>query len=79
MKYKLSDDTEEALAALGEVTEAPYNTYSISKAADMQFDDFENANGNTLPNSFAVFKGKYEFDEDQLIRINAYDPILDVI
>lgn len=71
-KYKLSDDTEEALAALGEVTEAPYNTYSISKAADMQFDDFEDADGNTQPNSFALFEGKYEFSEEQVTRKNAY-------
>lgn len=70
--YKLSDDTEEALAALGEVTEAPYNIYSLSKAADMQFDDFKNAEGETLPNSFGLFEGKYEYSEDATVRKNAY-------
>ncbi len=71
-KYKLSDDTEEALATLGEVTEAPYNIYSVSKSTDMIFDSFIDGNGNTLPNSFALFEGKYEFSEDPVIRKNAY-------
>ncbi len=71
-KYKLSDETEEVLAALGEVTGAPYGTYSISKAADMVFDDIEDENGNTLPNSFNLFEGKYEYSEDGVLRKNAY-------
>lgn len=72
-KHKLSDDTEEALAALGEVTEAPYNIYSVSKAADMQFDAFEDGDGNTQPNSFALFEGNYEYSEDAITRKNAYE------
>lgn len=72
-QYKLDDQTEEALASLGEVTGAPYRTYSISKAADMVFDDFQDGQGNTLPNSFALFEGKYEFSEDQVLRKNAYE------
>lgn len=72
-KHKLSDDTEEALAALGEVTEAPYNIYSISKAADMLFDSFKDGDGNTQPNSFALFEGKYEYSEDATTRKNAYE------
>ncbi|MBI9015111.1 MAG: oligoendopeptidase F [Clostridiales bacterium] len=72
-KYKLSDDTEEALASLGEVTEAPYTIYSVSKAADMQFDAFEDGDGNTQPNSFALFEGKYEYSEDAITRKNAYE------
>lgn len=71
-KYKLSDDTEEALAALGEITEAPYRTYSVSKAADMVFESFEDGEGNTVPNSFALFEGKYEFNENAVTRKNAY-------
>ena len=71
-EFKLSDDTEEALAALGEVTNSPYTIYSISKAADMVFDSFEDSDGNTLPNSFNLFEGKYEFSEDPITRKNAY-------
>ncbi|MCH4888396.1 oligoendopeptidase F [Acidaminobacter sp. JC074] len=72
-KYKLSDDAEELLAALGEVTEAPFTTYSISKAADMQFDDIKDSKGKILPNSFALFEGKYEFSDDPVLRKNAYE------
>lgn len=72
-KYKLSDETEMVLASLGEVTESPYRTYSISKAADMQFDSFLDSEGNTLENSFALFEGKYEYSEDAVTRKNAYE------
>jgi len=72
-KFQLSDDAEELLAALGEVTGAPYETYSISKAADMQFDDITDKDGNVLPNSFALFEGKYEFSDDPVLRKNAYE------
>lgn len=72
-RYQLSDETEEALAALGEVTNAPYGIYSISKAADMVFDSFKNGKGETLPNSFNLFEGKYEYSEDQVTRKNAYE------
>lgn len=71
-QYKLSDDTEEALAALGEVTGAPYGIYSISKAADMVFDSFKDGQGETLPNSFNLFEGKYEYSDDPITRKNAY-------
>lgn len=71
-QYKLSDDTEEALAALGEVTGAPYGIYSISKAADMVFDSIEDGKGQSLPNSFNLFEGKYEYSDDPIIRKNAY-------
>jgi oligoendopeptidase F len=71
-QYKLSDDTEEALAALGEVTGAPYGIYSISKAADMVFDSIEDGEGQSLPNSFNLFEGKYEYSDDPVIRKNAY-------
>lgn len=71
-KYKLSDDTEEALAALGELTGSPYRTYSMSKAADMVFDDIEDKDGKKHPNSFALFEGKYEYSEDSVLRKNAY-------
>lgn len=70
--YKLSPETEEVLSALGEVTGAPYRTYSISKAADMQFEAFEDSEGQTLPNSFALFEGKYEFSKDPEVRARGY-------
>lgn len=72
-QHKLSDETEETLAALGEVTDAPYRIYSISKAADMQFESFVDGEGNSQPNSFALYEGKYEFSGNAITRKNAYE------
>lgn len=72
-QYKLSEETEKVLASLGEVAGSPYKTYSVSKAADMQFDPFVDGEGNELPNSFALFEGTYEYHEDPIVRKNAYD------
>ena len=72
-KHKLSEETEMVLASLGAVSSLPYKVYSMSKAADMQFDSFEDSQGNVLENSFALFEGTYEFSEDPIIRKNAYE------
>lgn len=71
-KHMLSPETEETLAALGELTSSPYATYSVSKAADMKFDSFTDDQGNEVPNSFAMFEGKYEFSPNAVIREHAY-------
>ncbi len=70
-QHMLTPETELTLSSLGEVFNAPYRTYQISKGADMQFDDFE-TNGDTFPNSFALFETKYEFTPDNAIRRAAY-------
>lgn len=73
-KHKLSPETEEVLAGLGEALSAPYRIYSVSKAADMKFDDFEVLKqGLILPNSFALYETKYEFSPDAEIRRSAYE------
>lgn len=72
-KHMLSPETEEALAALGELTSAPFNIYMTSKATDMAFDNFADENGNVVPNSFAMFEGKYEFSPNPTVRRNAYE------
>ena len=68
----LSPETEEALAALGELTSSPFNIYMTSKATDMQFDSIQDEQGNEVPNSFAMFEGKYEFSPYAAVRKNAY-------
>lgn len=70
--HQLHPETEKTLAALGELVNAPYRIYSVSKAADMTFDAFEDANHTTLPNSFALFETKYEFSKDKDVRRNGY-------
>jgi oligoendopeptidase F len=70
--HTLSPETEEALAALGEVLNAPYQIFGMSKLTDMQFDSIKDENGNELPNSFALFETRYEFSSDTEVRRKAY-------
>ena len=71
-EHMLSPETELAFSSLGEVFNAPYRIYQVSKGADMQFEDFE-YQGEKLPNSFALFETKYEFTPDTDLRRTAYD------
>ena len=71
--YTLSADTEEALAALGEVHSSPYMIYQRSKSSDMEFASFEDENGEELPLSFALFEDRYELSPNTTTRRNAYD------
>ncbi|WP_054752622.1 oligoendopeptidase F [Piscibacillus salipiscarius] len=76
--YTLSPETEEVLASLSEVHSAPYTIYQRSKSSDMQFDDFE-ANGETYPNSFALFEDEYELSSDTTLRRSAYDSFVNTL
>ncbi|MCY9401284.1 oligoendopeptidase F [Bacillus haynesii] len=71
--YKLAPETEEALAVLGEVHDAPYKIFGMAKLADMQFSSIQDRNGNELANSFALYEGKYMFSPDTHIRRTAFD------
>ncbi|MEC1533883.1 oligoendopeptidase F [Bacillus haynesii] len=71
--YKLAPKTEEALAVLGEVHDAPYKIFGMAKLADMQFSPIQDRNGNELANSFALYEGKYMFSPDTHIRRTAFD------
>jgi oligoendopeptidase F len=78
-KHKLSQETEMALASLGEVHGAPYKIYEMSKSADMQFPSFKDNEGNELPNSFALFEDRYEFSPNTSIRRNAYESFVSTL
>lgn len=78
-KYRLSPETEEVLAALGTVHDAPYAIYQTSKLADMQFKSIEDEDGNELPNSFALFEDRYEFSPDTHTRRKAYDSFVETL
>ncbi|KON88466.1 oligoendopeptidase F [Sporosarcina globispora] len=75
--HRLSPETEEALAALGEVLGAPYNVYQAAKLADMPFSSFKDSKGNEWPNSFALYEDRYEFSSDTTVRRNAYSSFTD--
>ncbi|MFJ7726393.1 oligoendopeptidase F [Neobacillus sp. NPDC097160] len=78
-KHKLSPETEEALASLGELQGAPYQIYQMTKLADMQFTPIQDADGNELPVSFALFENRYEFSADTLVRRKAYNSFVSSI
>lgn len=71
--YTLSPETEEVLAALGEVHGAPYTIYQQSKSSDMQFESFTTSDGTEYPNSFALFEDEYEISANTEIRHKAYE------
>ncbi|KIQ83732.1 oligoendopeptidase F [Bacillus sp. L_1B0_8] len=71
-QHTLSPETEEALAALGEVHSSPYKIYGMTKLADMDFTSIQDEQGNELPVSFALFESKYEFSPSAYIRRKAY-------
>ncbi|MFD0769663.1 oligoendopeptidase F [Bacillus sp. CGMCC 1.60114] len=71
-KHKLSPETEEVLAALGEVHGAPYKIYGMTKLADMEFAPIQDEQGAELPVSFALFESRYEFSPNTNIRRKAY-------
>ncbi|MEI3605629.1 oligoendopeptidase F [Pseudogracilibacillus sp. SE30717A] len=71
--YTLHPETEETLAALGEVHEAPFMIYERSKASDMEFDSITDNQGNVLPMSEALYEDRYEISADTTLRRNAYD------
>ncbi|RSK29064.1 oligoendopeptidase F [Bacillus sp. HMF5848] len=74
--YTLTPETEEVLAALGEVHGAPYVIYNRSKLSDMQFDSFKDGKGEVLSNSFALYEDRYEISEDTTVRRNAYESFI---
>ncbi|WP_160722886.1 oligoendopeptidase F [Bacillus sp. USDA818B3_A] len=71
-KHTLSPETEEALAALGELQGAPYQIYQMTKLADMDFEPILDPLGTEQPVSFALFENLYEFSADTDIRRKAY-------
>lgn len=71
--HMLTPETEEALAALGEVFGSPYMIYQRSKSSDMQFDSFEVEGEGTLPVSFALYEDRYEISSNTAVRRKAYE------
>ncbi|CAH2713761.1 Oligoendopeptidase F, plasmid [Neobacillus rhizosphaerae] len=78
-KHKLTAQTEEALAALGELQGAPYQIYQMTKLADMEFAPILDAEGNELPVSFALFENRYEFSPDTVVRRKAYNSFVSTL
>ncbi|MEC2392192.1 oligoendopeptidase F [Bacillus toyonensis] len=75
----LSPETEEALAALGEVHSSPYKIYGMTKLADMDFNPIQDEQGNEFPLSFALFESNYEFSPSAYIRRKAYESFVSTL
>ncbi|GHH99023.1 oligoendopeptidase F [Neobacillus kokaensis] len=71
-KHRLTPETEEVLAALGDLQGSPYQIYQMAKLADMDFTSIQDEDGNELPVSFALFENRYEFTADTDVRRKAY-------
>ncbi|PYE91274.1 oligoendopeptidase F [Bacillus sp. 196mf] len=78
-QHTLSPETEETLAALGEVHSSPYKIYGMTKLADMDFTSIQDEQGNELPVSFALFESKYEFSPSAYIRRKAYSSFVSTL
>ena len=70
--HRLHADTERALAALGQVLNAPYMVYGRSKSSDMQFAPFKDSAGNTYANSVNGFESNFETHSDTSVRRGAW-------
>ncbi|MFY9509535.1 MAG: oligoendopeptidase F [Rubrivivax sp.] len=70
--HRLAADTEQVLAALGDVLNAPYMVYSRSKSSDMQFAPFTDAAGTVYANSVNGFESNFEAHSDTSVRRNAW-------
>ncbi|WP_374711940.1 oligoendopeptidase F [Symbiobacterium terraclitae] len=69
--HALHPETEAALAALGEVTGAPYLVYNRAKAGDMSFEPIT-VDGRTEPVSFSTYEERLERDPDAAVRRTAF-------
>lgn len=71
-EHALIPQVEKALVALSPVLNAAYMNYNRFKLADMKFSDFV-VGDITYPNSFTLFENEYEYDDNTLVRRNAYE------
>ncbi|WP_027964076.1 oligoendopeptidase F [Halalkalibacillus halophilus] len=77
--YTLAPETEEVLASLSEVHQAPYMIYQRSKSSDMDFDSFTTKDGEEYSNSFALFEDEYELTPNTEVRHKAYHSFVDTL
>ena len=70
--HRLGAETERALAALGEVLDAPAMIYNRAKAGDMQFASFTDDTGAVQANSFNGFESRFEMHADAGVRRAAW-------
>lgn len=77
--FMFAPETEQVIAALQEVHDAPYMIYGRSKSTDLQFKAITDEAGNTLPMSEALYEDRYEIDANTTIRKKAYDSFIQTL
>ena len=70
--HQLNKETEKVLAALNPTLNAAYETYNVTKLADMQFDDFT-VDGVSYPLGYSLFEDNYEYDPRTNVRRGAFE------
>ena len=70
-EYQLSPEVEQVLATFQPNFSAPESVYGQTRAADMDFDDFE-VNGVTYPMSFVLYENTYQYNSDPAVRHAAF-------
>lgn len=71
--YTLGEETEETLAALGSLFNAPYTIYNRGKLSDMEFEPFTDEEGNEVPLSFGAYASNFSSSPSATVRRNAYE------
>ncbi|SFD37278.1 oligoendopeptidase F [Lentibacillus persicus] len=71
--FVLAPETEETLAALSDVHNAPFMIYERSKSSDLAFDAIADESGTELPMSAALYEDSYETSPDAVIRKQAFE------
>ena len=69
--HMLSQETEKALASLGQTLHEGYETYLAAKHADMKFGSFT-AEGVKYPLGYSLFEDDYEYDARTPVRRAAF-------
>jgi len=70
--HTLGSEAEQAIAALGQVLEGPFNVYLRAKSGDLQVAAFQDDAGRTHPNSFNLFESTWEGHPDATLRRGAW-------
>ncbi|HWI64930.1 MAG TPA: oligoendopeptidase F [Symbiobacteriaceae bacterium] len=70
--YMLSPETEEAIAALGEIHHAPQTIYERAKSSDIAFESFTDGEGKVRELSFALYEEDYEGSVNAETRRSAF-------
>ncbi|TVP87673.1 MAG: oligoendopeptidase F [Alkalicoccus sp.] len=76
--HRLSSETEEVLAAFGEVHKAPYMIFERSRTSDMRFPAFQTSDGKEHDLTFNNFSN-YETSPDTELRRKAYETFTGVL